>query len=83
MHTGQKLNKLARLQRDADTIRQELGISAPGEIIYQAELNLTSDDMLLVEADGFGGATTRVVAGNYPVDYATAAPGILGLVAMR
>ncbi|MGO8700694.1 MAG: hypothetical protein ACLQVY_23640 [Limisphaerales bacterium] len=26
---------------------------------------------MVVEADGFGGATTRIVEGNYPVDYTT------------
>ena len=71
MRTGQKLNKLRRLQRDADAIRQELGISSCGEITYQAELDVTSDDTVLVEADGFGGAMTRIVEGNYPVDYST------------
>ncbi len=71
MHTRQKLNKLRRLQGDADVIRQELGISAPGEITYQAEMDVISGDTVLVKADGFGGATTRIVQGNYPVDYTT------------
>ena len=69
MRTRQKLNKLRRLQRDADAIRQELGIGSCGEITYQAELDVTSDDTVLVEADGYGGATTRIVEGNFPVDY--------------
>jgi hypothetical protein len=38
MQTRQKVNKLRRLQRDADAIRQELGIRARGELTYQAEL---------------------------------------------
>ena len=58
MHTRQKLNRLRRLQLDADAVRHELGISAPGAITYQAELDVTSDDTVLVEADGFGGART-------------------------
>lgn len=57
MYTCQELNKLRRLQREADAIRHELGTSAPGPITYQAELDVTSDDTVLVEADGFGAAT--------------------------
>ena len=34
-------------------------------------MDVTSDDTVLVEADGFGGAATRIVQGNYPVDYST------------
>ena len=34
-------------------------------------LSLSSDGMVIVEADGFGGATISVVEGNYPIDYIT------------
>jgi len=34
-------------------------------------LDVCSDDMVVVESDGFGGATTSVIAGNYPLDYVT------------
>jgi hypothetical protein len=44
----------------------ELGISRPGEVLYQA---FYDDDLLVVEADGFGRATTSIVGGNYPIDY--------------
>lgn len=66
-----KLAELRSLQSKVDALRQQLGVSAPGEITYQGDLTATSDDKVLVEADGFGGATARIVAGNYPVDYIT------------
>ena len=69
MNTTEKLQELKALQSKTDALRQQLGINAPGAVIYRADLDAASDDMVLVEADGFGGATTRVVEGNYPVDY--------------
>jgi len=60
---------LRSLQIRCDTIRQELDICAPGEITFSASLGVSTDDMVVVEADGFGGATAIVVEGNYPVDY--------------
>jgi hypothetical protein len=68
---NEKLAELRSFQTKADALRQELSISAPGEIIYKASLDVTSDDAVLVEADGLGGATTSLVAGDYPVDYTT------------
>ena len=66
---NEKLAELRRLQTKADALRQELTISQPGQITYLAPLDVTSDDTVVVEADGFGGATTCVVQGNYPIDY--------------
>jgi hypothetical protein len=71
MNKTEKLAKLRTLQTELDALRRELGVSALGDIIYRADLDVTSDDTVLVEADGFGGATTRIVEGNYPVDYTT------------
>ena len=71
MKTTEKVQELKALQSRIDAIRRELGISPPGEVTYQADLDVTSDDAVVVIADGFGGATTSVVAGNYPVDYTT------------
>jgi hypothetical protein len=65
----EKLAELRSLHARVNTIRRELGINPPGETTYQAELDVTSDDRVVVVADGFGGATTRIVEGNYPVDY--------------
>ena len=66
-----KLARLRRLEIEADAIRRELGISRPGVVIYQRWRNPVDDELVLVEADGFGGATLMIVEGNYPIDYLT------------
>ena len=66
-----KLAELERLQAEADAIRKELGFSQPGAILYQTWLSAVDEEMIVVEADGFGRATTRVVEGDYPFDYHT------------
>jgi hypothetical protein len=71
MRTTEKLQELKTLQARMDALRRDLGISAPGEITYQAALDVTSDDTVVVVADGFGTATTSIVEGNCPVDYTT------------
>lgn len=69
MNKAERRAELKDIQHEADAIRAELGISPPGAILYLAPPDLLSDDTMVVEADGFGGATTRVVEGNFPVDY--------------
>ena len=69
MKTTDRLAELKNLEAKAVAIRKELGINSPGEVIYEADLDATSDDTVVVEADGFGGATTSVVAGHFPLDY--------------
>jgi hypothetical protein len=69
MNSTDRLAELRTLQGRADAIRQELELNAPGEVTYLADLDVSSDDMVVVHADGFGGATTSVVEGNYPLDY--------------
>lgn len=69
MKTKVKLSELRSLQRRIDTSRRELGISPPGTGTFLAPRDGLSDEIVVVEADGFGGATTAVVEGNYPVDY--------------
>lgn len=71
MNRNQELKRLQRLQVEVDAIRRELKISAPGVVLYASPLYALEDEMVMVEADGFGGATTCVVEGNYPVDYIT------------
>jgi hypothetical protein len=68
MNRTQRLAELRSLQARADTLRQELEFNPPGKVVYLAPLDVT-DDTVVVEADGFGGATTSVIEGNYPVDY--------------
>ena len=71
MKMNAKVAELRSLESRADTVRQELGISRPGEVTFLASRDGMSNDIVLVEADGLGGATTSVVVGNYPVDYVT------------
>jgi len=69
MKSSVKLAELRRVQSRADALRKELGVSRPGEITFLAPCDGIGDDTVVVEADGFGGATTSLVEGNYPVDY--------------
>jgi hypothetical protein len=69
MDRAEKLAELRSLQARIDAIRKELEFAPPGKVIYWAPLGICADDTVVVEADGFGGATTSVVEGNYPVDY--------------
>ena len=71
MDRAEKLAELRNLQAKADAIRKELEFSAPGEVIYSGSIGVSPDATVVVEADGFGGAKTSVVEGNYPVDYVT------------
>ena len=69
MNRDDKLADLRNLETEAAAIRKELAISPPGMIIFSAQWDAGDDESVIVEADGFGGATTRIVAGNYPVDF--------------
>jgi len=59
--------ELQMLDHQAKTVREELGYSQPGEVIWQARLDF--DDMLVVVADGDGRVSVLRVSGNYPVEY--------------
>ena len=65
----QLLEQLHQLQAEVDTIRRDLGFSAPGTILFSSLLYTLENDVVLVEADGFGGATTCILSGHYPLDY--------------
>jgi hypothetical protein len=71
MISGEKLAELRGFQAKADSIREECGTSSPGELLFLATPDTISADAVVVEANGFGGATTSVVVGNYPLDYVT------------
>jgi hypothetical protein len=71
-HDGQwapadRKEELRLLDQRAKTLREELGFSQAGEVIWQARLDL--DDLLAVVADGNGRASVLRVSGNYPVEY--------------
>lgn len=71
MKTNADITRLKRLQVEIDQIRARLGIDAPGAVLYRTSLDVCGDDEIVVEADGFGGATTSIVEGNFPMDYLT------------
>jgi hypothetical protein len=63
--------KLNGLQKRLDELRKKLGVQPPGALIFSAYRSPEDDEHVIVEADGYGGATLRVVAGDYPSDYTT------------
>ena len=69
MNSQDNIGRLKRLQAEVDCIRGKLGISAPNTVLHLSSLDDCGADLVVVEADGFGGATTRNVEGNYPIDY--------------
>ena len=71
MTRDEKLAELMRLDRKAELLRQELGISSPGKVTFLARLRANDESLVVAESDGFGKATTSVVEGNYPIDYIT------------
>ena len=60
---------LKRLDKRATFLRQKLGLSAPNRLLYRGRLSASESRMLLVEADGAGGAWASMVEGNHPFDY--------------
>jgi hypothetical protein len=63
-----KLAELRAVQAKANKLRSELGVSDPNEEVWQADVD---DGLMVVVADGEGGADLMLVEGNYPVDYMT------------
>jgi hypothetical protein len=63
----EQLARLRRLYREAEGLRAELGVSAPGAIIFRRPLTHSED--VTVTADGDGGADLEIVSGNFPVRY--------------
>ncbi|MGH9875544.1 MAG: hypothetical protein ACRD9S_24065, partial [Pyrinomonadaceae bacterium] len=63
--------QLKKLQKQVDALRNKLGFSAKGTVIYLAPRDGVGEKLVVVEADGFGGAVTRIVEGNYPLDFFT------------
>jgi hypothetical protein len=62
------LATLIGAQQQADEIRRTFGISDPRTILFQAPLNHLDDDKVIVEADGLGSCTMRIVQGDFPID---------------
>lgn len=66
-----QLNQLHQLENKIAVLRRQLGVSARGEMIFQAPRSMWSATDVVVEADGAGGAKLLIVEGNYPADYMT------------
>jgi hypothetical protein len=66
-----QLNRLHQLETEIAVLRQQLGVSVRGEMIFQAPRSMWSARDVVVEADGSGGAKLLIVEGNYPADYLT------------
>ncbi|MEK6675347.1 MAG: hypothetical protein AABZ47_06790 [Planctomycetota bacterium] len=65
------MQSIAQLQTQLDELRRRLNIDDRGAILFRVDLSYGDDEVALVEADGYGGATLRVVEGHYPVDFFT------------
>jgi hypothetical protein len=66
-----QLSQVHQLENEIEVLRQQLGVSARGEMIFQAPRSMWSEKDVVVEADGDGGAKLLIVEGNYPADYMT------------
>ena len=62
---------VAQLQGQLDDLRKRFGVSDRGQILQRFDASYCDEEIILVEADGYGGAIMRVVEGNYPVDFYT------------
>ena len=69
MKVKDTIARLIRLQAQVGRIQEKLGINAPKAVLYLAPVGEWDDRQVVVESDGFGGATTSIVEGNYPIDY--------------
>ena len=71
MKTNSQQEELLKLEQNCQRLRKSLGVSNRGEVIFQAPNSMWSENDIVVEADGIGGAKLLVVGGNYPIDYST------------
>jgi hypothetical protein len=69
MNDDESIARLKELEKESATIRQRLGLSPPNTVIFRASIDPIEDEDLMIEADGFGGATLSIVEGNYPIDF--------------
>jgi hypothetical protein len=69
MKVTTEIQRLRDLERRCQRLRERFGVSRPGEIIFEAPQGRWSDNDVVVEADGVGGAKLLVVEGNHPIDY--------------
>jgi hypothetical protein len=66
-----KKARMLALKREVDHLRNDCEFSAPGEVLFASPTDSTPNGLVIVTADGLGGAVTSIVAGNYPLDFQT------------
>jgi hypothetical protein len=66
-----QLEAIASLQEKLDSLRRRLGVADRGVILYRSEVSYADAEFIVVEANGFGGATMRRAEGDYPTDFMT------------
>lgn len=59
--------QLKAIDEKARMLRKELGFSDPGQVLFVADIDF--NDRIVVEADGYGGASILQVQGNWPVEF--------------
>ena len=64
-------DSVARLQTELDSLRKQFRISERGQVLYRYDASYCDEEIILIEADGFGWAVLRIVEGNYPTDFLT------------
>ena len=69
MNTEESLLRLKQLAAESEKIGSDFHISPPNSAIFRGVINPFDDEEIVVEADGFGGATLSIVEGNYPIDF--------------
>jgi hypothetical protein len=69
MKKGANINKSDKSTEQVSDQRKKLKASPVGTLLYRAPRDAWSDNEIVVEADGSGGASLLIVEGNYPLDY--------------
>ena len=69
--TQAQLEAITSVQEKLDSLRRQFGVADRGVILYRSEASYADAEFIVVEADGFGGATMRRGEGNYPTDFLT------------
>ena len=69
MKRRERIQRLKKLEQEVQQFRERLRFSERGEVLFQASQGMWTDNEVIVEADGTGGASLQMVAGNYPIVY--------------
>lgn len=69
MKAQEMLTKLKTLDKEANRLRCKLRFAEPNKLLYRSFTSAQETRMVVVEADGHGGAWTSMVEGRFPLDY--------------